>query len=522
MTLPVIALAQINPTVGDLTGNLNLIKKTVLNGDPRARIIAFPELSITGYFPEDLVLKPSFINACDQAIASLTAWTKGRDQAIIIGTPHKTKDGTLHNAAHVIKDGKILATTFKHELPNYGVFDERRYFTPGKLPDPVTIDGVQIGLMICEDLWLPAVSAHLKKAGAQCLLSINGSPYDHAKQNRRIKAAQMRVAETGLPFFYVNQVGGQDDLVYDGGSFALDHTGNVTFQAPLLVDHTAIAEKTIAPAYSEEESIYRAATLGLRDYIEKNGIKSVLLGLSGGIDSALVAAMAVDAIGADRVRCVMMPSRFTAKQSLDDAASLAQSLGIAYDTIPITPFMNAFETTIDNLSGLAHENMQSRLRGNILMTLSNQMAGAIVLTTGNKSEMATGYATLYGDMCGGYNPLKDIYKTTVFALAKWRGLPESIISRPPTAELREGQADQDSLPPYDVLDPILKALIEQDLSPAEAAALGHDRATVDRVARLVDMAEYKRKQAAPGPKITTRAFARERRYPITQRFQVSD
>lgn len=530
----VFALAQINPIVGDLTGNQIKILNIYKNACDKADVVAFPELALTGYYPEDMVLKPFFLDSVEQSIAEITAATKGHKAILIVAAPARTDDG-LFNAAYLIQNGAIIKIQLKHELPNYGIFEEKRYFKHGPLPDVTVIEGVKVGFAICEDFWLPTVGAHLKKQGAEFLFSINASPYEYEKQLRRYANMRKRVAETGLPFLYINQVGGQDDLIYDGSAFALDKDGKLIWQeAPFEETLTFITIKkngkaweiqpaNVAPAYSKEEELYKGLTLSLKDYITKNNIPGIILGMSGGIDSALSAAIAVDAIGKDKVRCVMLPSRFTSKDSVEDAEDCAKRLGIQYESISIAPLMETFEKSLPGLSGLAHENMQSRLRGDILMSLSNQ-TGWMVLTTGNKSEVATGYCTLYGDMCGGFNVLKDVYKTDVFALSKWRNtlsdvIPTRIISKPPTAELREGQTDQDSLPPYDILDKILHGLIEQDLGPDALIKQGHDPATVKKVIKLLDFAQYKRLQAAPGPKVTAKAFShRDRRYPITNGF----
>lgn len=514
-----IAAAQINPVMGDLDGNLALVRKA-LEDCRDYDLVVFPELVICGYPPEDLVLKKSFVLACMDAVKKFITECK-ETPAFIMTTPWM-RGGITHNAALFVEEGEITAIVYKTNLPNYGVFDEWRVFKPGPMPEPVSFKGHTLGILICEDIWFPEGAAHLKARGAEIILSPNGSPYSTKKQKMRDDVISARVKETGLPLLYVNQVGGQDDLVYDGGSMAYDSAGNKIFQAPYC-------ETYIGPVsgFVEEPddfaSIYNVLKLSLKDYITKNRFPGVIIGMSGGIDSALSAAVAVDALGADKVRCVMLPSPFTSKESFEDAQSCCKALGCSYEVISIESAMAAFEKTIPGLSGLAHENMQSRARGLILMALSNQ-SGAMVLTTGNKSEMATGYATLYGDMCGGYNVLKDVYKTVVYGLSRWRNslspvIPERIITKAPTAELREGQTDQDSLPPYDVLDTILEGLIERDLAPADLVAEGFDRALVLRVLKLLDLAEYKRRQSAPGVKITPRAFGRDRRYPITNGYR---
>ncbi len=510
-----IAIAQINPVVGSIDYNLDLVKEA-LNECRLYDLVVFPELVICGYPPEDLVLKSSFIQECMDAAKSFVAKCKDMP-AFILTTPWE-KNGQHHNAALFVEKGEIKSIVLKKNLPNYGVFDEWRVFKPGPLPEPVEFKGHKLGIVICEDIWFDECCMHLKSRGAEIILSPNGSPYTITKQSRREEVITARVKETGLPLLYVNQIGGQDDLVYDGGSMAYDATGKKIFQAPHCETYIGPIGKN-TDVVEENAGIYAALIRGLSDYVNKNNFPGIIIGMSGGIDSALSAAIAVDALGADKVRCVMMPSPFTSKDSFEDAENCCKILGCSYEVISIENAMKAFETTIPKLSGLSHENMQSRARGLILMSLSNQ-TGRMVLTTGNKSEMAVGYATLYGDMCGGFNVLKDIYKTKVYELSKWRNalssvIPERIITKAPTAELRANQRDQDSLPPYDVLDAVLEGLIERDLGVADLVAQGFDAATVKKVFRLLDLAEYKRRQSAPGPKITTRAFGRDRRYPIT-------
>ncbi|MFA7457109.1 MAG: NAD+ synthase, partial [Micavibrio sp.] len=429
-------------------------------------------------------------------------------------------DGQTYNAALFAHGGKILSKTFKHHLPFYGVFDESRIFAQGYFSVPVDFKGKKIGILICEDIWHAEGAAFLKERGADIILSPNASPYDLEKRKMRRDVASARARESGLPLVYVNQIGGQDELVFDGGSFALDADGALVAQAPYCETYTGPCD-FIAPEQDENRQVYDVLTLGLKDYVEKNGFPGVLLGMSGGIDSALAATLAADALGAGRVRCVMMPSPYTSEESMEDAKDCAARLGCPYEIIPIEPAMKAFEGLLPDLAGLAHENMQSRVRGLILMALSNG-SGAMVLTTGNKSEIATGYTTLYGDMCGGFNALKDVYKTRIFALARWRNglgenppIPERIITKPPSAELRPLQKDEDSLPPYDILDAILERLIEREQGVDAVIAEGFDAATVRKIFKLLNLAEYKRRQAAPGVKITTRAFGRDRRYPIT-------
>ncbi len=514
-----IAAAQLNPVMGNIPHNLDLVRRA-LHQCADADIVVFPELVICGYPPEDLAIKKSFVQDCMHAAKKFIASCTDTP-AFVFTTPWE-EGGKHYNAALFVDGGAIKSIIYKHNLPNYGVFDEWRVFTSGPLPTPVDFKGHKIGILICEDLWFTEGAQKLKAEGAEIILSPNGSPYSTAKRKLRHDVMAARVRETGLPVVYVNQVGGQDDLVYDGGSMAYDASGAHVFQAPFCEEYVGPLTPNIPPEMPEQE-IYNVLKLGLSDYIAKNNFRGVIIGMSGGIDSALSAAVAVDALGADRVRCVMLPSPFTSPDSFEDAENCCKALGCSYEVISIEPAMIAFEETIPNLKGLAHENMQSRARGVILMSLSNQ-TGAMVLTTGNKSEMATGYATLYGDMCGGYNVLKDVYKTEVYRLSNWRNaqspvIPARIITKAPTAELRDGQKDQDSLPPYDVLDAILEGLIERDLPPAALAEEGFDAATVMKVARLLDIAEYKRRQSAPGPKVTTRALGRDRRYPITNDYR---
>jgi NAD+ synthase len=515
-----IAIAQINPVLGNIAHNLNLVNKALFKCID-ADLVVFPELVVCGYPPEDLALKPSFIADCMKASQDFIATCKD-SPAFILTTPWE-QDGKHYNAALFVENGTIKHIVFKNNLPNYGVFDEKRIFSSGPLPAPVEFKGHKVGIVICEDIWFPPAAAHLKAQGAEIILSPNGSPYHNKKHAMREEVLTERVKETGLPIVYVNQLGGQDDLVYDGGSMVYDGSGTKIFQAPYCAPYIGFIENDAPTEPSKDSEIYDVLKLSLKDYIDKNGFKGIILGMSGGIDSALSAAIAADAIGADKVRCVMMPSPFTSQDSLDDAKACSVALGVSYEIIGIEKAMKAYEETIPGLSGLAHENIQARARGQILMALSNQ-TGWMVLTTGNKSEMAVGYATLYGDMCGGYNVLKDIYKTRVYALSRYRNtlspvIPERIITKAPTAELRDNQTDQDSLPPYDVLDAILDGLIEQDLGAKDLIAKGLDEATVLKVNRLLDMAEYKRRQSAPGPKITTRAFGRDRRYPITNGYR---
>jgi NAD+ synthase len=521
-----LTLAQVNPTVGDLDGNMALVRR-VRDHAADSDLIIFPELVLSGYPPEDLVLKPQFMADIKKCIDALVAESVGKP-AILVTAPWE-ENHKRYNAALLIHDGTIGARIYKNRLPNYGVFDEKRTFDAGPLPAPIAFKGHNLGIMICEDMWSPEVAAHLKAQGAEILIVPNGSPFEMNKHDTRLHHARLRIEETALPLVYVNQYGGQDGLIFDGGSFALNKECETVFHAAFFKDDIATINypfvKTVTSGWVEDHGhTYNAIKLATRDYVVKNGFdKGVLIGLSGGIDSALVAAIAVDALGADTVHCVMMPSPFTAQDSLDDARACAKALGVSYEEISIAPMMAAMEGTIDNLDGLAHENMQSRARGLILMSLSNQ-TGRMVLTTGNKSEMACGYATLYGDMCGGFNPLKDVYKTKVYELAHWRNkqgavIPDRILTKAPSAELRANQTDQDSLPPYDVLDDILECLIERDMGVAEITERGHAAETVKKVWKMLDLAEYKRRQSAPGAKITSRSFDRDRRYPITNAYR---
>ena len=543
-----IALAQVNPTVGDIDGNIGLAHRARAEAARRgADLVVMTELMISGYPPEDLVLRPAFQEAWEKAIDDLAAATADGGPAVLIGTPWR-EHGKLYNAALLLDGGKIAAKRYKHQLPSYGVFDEARVFDAGPAPGPVAFRGVRLGVMVCEDMWYPDVPETLDESGAQILVVLNGSPFEMDKEDERLNLAVARVIETGLPLIYVNQVGGQDELVFDGRSFVLDGDRSLRVQAPSWTESVTIsqwranddrwscADGDRAPDVRGLETIYRAMVLGLHDYVVKNGFPGVIVGLSGGIDSALTAAVAVDALGAERVRCVAMPSRYSSDHSVSDAEACADLLGVRLDTVPIEPAHAAFEDMLAPLFAgrdrdATEENIQARARAVILMALSNKL-GLMLVTTGNKSEMSVGYATLYGDMCGGFSVLKDVYKTVVFKLADWRNqnrpdglagpadrvIPENTITKPPSAELRPDQTDQDSLPPYDVLDDILAALIEGETSLGEICARGHDMDTVRRVRHLLFVAEYKRRQAPPGVKITRRAFGRDRRYPITNGF----
>jgi NAD+ synthase len=549
-----ITLAQLNPTVGDVTGNA--AKARAARAQARAEgadLVVFPELFIAGYPPEDLVLRPAFQAACRTAVEDLARDTADGGPAVLIGSPW-VEDGKLYNACALLDEGRIAALRFKANLPNYGVFDEKRLFARGPAAGPVTIRGVRIGVPICEDIWLEESEDYenvvecLAETGAEILVVPNGSPYARGKTDLRLSIAVARVTESGLPLVYLNQVGGQDELVFDGASFTLNADLSVAAQLPAFQENitTLRWNKTaagwrcagaVAPVVDGDEGDYAACVLGLRDYVTKNAFPGVLLGVSGGIDSALCAAIAVDALGAARVRGVMLPFRYTAEVSLEDAAKLAKNLGIRYEVLPIAPAANGFEEILAKpFAGLprdiTEENLQARTRGTLLMAISNK-TGAMVVTTGNKSEMSVGYATLYGDMNGGFNPIKDIYKTEVFRLSSLRNawkpdgalgpsgevIPPNIITRPPTAELRENQTDQDSLPPYGVLDAILERLVEREEPLASIIAEGFDRDVVVRIDRLLNIAEYKRRQAAPGVKVTRKNFGRDRRYPITNKFR---
>ncbi len=543
-----IYLAQRNPTVGDIDGNAALIRDArAATAAEGADLVIFPELFVCGYPPEDLVLKPFFQDRIEAAVRDLARDTGDNGPALLIGAPWRDGGG-LHNAALLLDGGEIAAVRYKHDLPNYSVFDEKRVFTAGPLPGPMPFRGVRLGVMVCEDMWTPDVSECLEESGAELLVVLNGSPFESDKIDMRMQLATQRVTESQLPLIYVNQVGGQDELVFDGASFVLNADRSVAAYLPAFrvidtatdwsrtPDGWVCAGALRAAPPEDEEAMYRAMVLGLADYVRKNGFPGVIVGLSGGIDSALTAAVAVDALGADKVRCVMMPSPYTSRESLEDAADCAKRLGVALDEIGIEPAMEAFAAMLGPVFGdrppdTTEENIQARSRGIVLMALSNKL-GHMVLTTGNKSEMSVGYATLYGDMAGGYSVLKDVYKTDVFRLSRWRNdhrpdgfagsaaavIPERIITKPPSAELRPDQTDQDSLPPYEKLDDILRCLIEHEMGIDEIVARGHAPELVQRVWRMLDTAEYKRRQAPPGVKLTSRAFGRDRRYPITNRF----
>jgi NAD+ synthase len=542
-----IALAQLNPIVGDVAGNAAKVR-AARKAAPDADLILYPELFIAGYPPEDLVLKPAFQAACRSAVEELARETANGGPALIVGTPW-VENGLLYNAVALLTGGRIAALRFKVDLPNYGVFDEKRVFAPGPLPGPVNFRGVRIGIPICEDIWGPEPTECIAETGGEILLVPNGSPYRRGVVDQRLSVAVARVKETGLPLIYLNQVGGQDELVFEGASFVLNGDASLAAQLPAFAEAVVTTQWTrkadgwhcaqgaIAPLDPQDKQDYTACMLGLRDYVGKNGFPGVVLGLSGGIDSALVAAIGVDALGTDRVRAVMLPYKFTSQESLKDAADVAAALGIRYDIVPIESAVLGLEKALAPVfEGLkrdvTEENLQARARGTILMALSNKF-GSMVMTTGNKSEMSTGYATLYGDMNGGFNPIKDLYKTEVFRLSALRNawkpqgalgpdgvvIPQNIITKPPTAELRENQKDQDSLPPYEVLDAILERLVENEQPLADIVAAGFDAGVVARVDRMLNLAEYKRRQAAPGVKVTLRGFGRDRRYPITNKFR---
>ena len=543
-----IALAQFNPVVGDIRGNAEKARQAHAKAAALgADLIVFPELFVNGYPPEDLVLKPAFQDATHRELEKL-AKECGTGPAILLGTIWR-EDGRLYNAAALLDGGRIAAVRLKADLPNYGVFDEKRVFAAGPMPGPVAIRGVRIGLPICEDIWGSDVVETLVETGAEILISPNGSPFDWPKPDKRMNVAVARVTESALPLVYLNQVGGQDELVFDGASFVLNSDRSLAVQMPAWREDLVLTEwtKTAAgwrcapqpPASIPEDcaAAYHACVLGLRDYVRKNGFPGVVLGLSGGIDSALVAAMAADALGPAHVHAIMLPSKFTSNDSLEDAAACAKMLGLRYDTIAIEPAVAGLTWGLKDMfagtnEGITEENLQSRVRGTILMAVSNKFGGMVV-TTGNKSEMSVGYATLYGDMNGGFNPIKDLYKTEVYRLARWRNshvpdgglgaggtvIPERILSKAPTAELRANQTDQDSLPPYDELDDILRALVENEFSVGEVVKRGHAPETVKKIERLLYLAEYKRRQAAPGVKISERNFGRDRRYPVTNKFR---
>ncbi len=549
-----ICIAQLNFVVGDLAGNAQKIIDAAHTAHANgAQLLLTPELSICGYAAEDLFLRPAFIAACDDAVKTVASALAGlKDMVVVVGHPtgggSRTRSVAVQqrfNAASVLREGEVLATYAKRELPNYQVFDERRYFTPGEGVCVFEAGGVKVGLLICEDAWFEAPAWLAKEAGAELLAVVNASPFHVGKGDEREQTMRERVLDCGLPLIYAHLVGGQDEVVFEGRSFALNADGSVACRAPSFEEKLVEVQvesiggvlefaAEVLPEPTPEADLWAALVLGVRDYIGKNGFPGAILGLSGGIDSALVLAIAVDALGKDRVRTVMMPSPYTADISWIDAREMAQRLGVRYDEISIVPEFEAFKTSLaSEFKGLAEdtteENIQARIRGTLLMALSNKF-GSIVLTTGNKSEMATGYCTLYGDMAGGFAAIKDLAKTTVFKLAHWRNahdpygtganpIPERIITRPPSAELRPDQTDQDSLPPYEVLDAILERFMENDQSAEDIIAAGFDRAVVERVTRLIRINEYKRRQAPVGIRVTHRSFGKDWRYPITNKFR---
>ncbi len=546
-----IAVAQLNPIVGDIAGNLAKARGARADAARHgADLVLFTELLLAGYPPEDLVLKPAFLEACEKAALDFAGDTADGGPGVVVGVPLKRRSG-VHNSVIVADGGKVLAERFKLDLPNYGEFDEKRVFQAGPdMPGPVNFRGVRLGIPICEDIWGDlGVCETLAESGAEILLVPNGSPYYRGKVEVRHQVVIRQVIESGLPIIYANQLGGQDELVFDGASFAIQADRSLAFQLSQFEETVVVttwkrdddgwrcADGPMSKIPETEEADYRACMLGLRDYVNKNGFKNVVMGLSGGIDSAICAALAVDALGEERLRAVMMPYRYTSKDSLADAEACARALGCRYDIVPIFEPVEGFSHALTQLfegtkEGITEENLQSRARGTILMAISNKF-GSMVVTTGNKSEMSVGYATLYGDMNGGFNPIKDVYKMQVYALARWRNttvppgalgpsgevIPQNIIDKAPSAELRENQTDQDSLPPYPVLDDILECLVENEMGVDEIVARGHDRDTVHRIEHLLYIAEYKRRQAAPGVKITRKNFGRDRRYPITNRFR---
>ena len=537
-----LAIAQLNLLVGDVKGNANRIIAVARDARDRmqANAVVFPELALTGYPPEDLLLRPHLYEQIAAALKRIRREARGI--TAFVGYPHRMRDKT-YNAVSVIAEGRSVATCRKQSLPNYGVFDEKRYFAAGKGACVVDVAGVRVGVAICEDIWADGAVGRAVAAGAQLMVVPNASPYHMAKGREREQVVTDRIREGGVPIVYVNLVGGQDELVFDGDSFVMNADAEVAARLPAFAESLAVFEfrddggrigpiaQSLPLAAPLEAEVYGALVLGVRDYVNKNGFPGVVIGLSGGVDSALTLCLAVDALGADRVEAVMMPSRYTATMSLEDAESQARAMDVKYRVIPIEPMVAAFASGLSaefaglatDATGATEENIQARVRGTLLMAISNK-TGRMLLTTGNKSEMAVGYATLYGDMAGGFAAIKDVFKTMVYRLAAWRNasapvIPQRVMDRPPTAELRPGQKDTDSLPPYEVLDPILEHYIERDMAPEQIVAQGFDRATVERVLRMVDRNEYKRRQAAPGVRITRRAFGRDRRYPITSGYR---
>ncbi|MBS0353239.1 MAG: NAD+ synthase [Proteobacteria bacterium] len=531
-----VAVAQLNSVVGDLSGNMRRILDAVARAKAAgADVVLTPELALCGYPAEDLLLRPAFLEACADTLAELAVEVRGI--TVLVGYP-AFADGKRYNAAAVIQDGRVVATYFKHRLPNYEVFDEERYFEAGTEACVFELKGVKVGVNICADVWESGAADVARGAGAEVLLVLNASPFHMNKQALRYEVLRERIADTGLPVVYCNLVGGQDELVFDGGSFALDRDGTLAWQGKVFAEELHLLQFAdgawqgggVPAARPVEADVYEALVLGVRDYLGKNGFPGAIIGLSGGVDSALTLAIAVDALGAERVRAVMMPSPYTAQMSLDDSREMIRRIGVRYDEIAIEPAMQTFATLLaPQFAGLAadttEENLQARIRGMILMALSNK-TGSIVLTTGNKSEMATGYATLYGDMAGGFAVIKDIYKTFVYRLCAWRNtqpggpvIPDNILTRPPSAELKPDQCDQDSLPPYEVLDAIIAAYMEEDLSPHEIVARGYAEAEVYRAVAMLRRNEYKRRQAPIGIRVTQRGFGKDWRYPITSRYR---
>ena len=541
-------LAQLNNIVGDIEGNLNkaidvLQDAKKLDSD----LVIFSELFLSGYPPEDLVLKKSFVSACKNALDSLITYSEEKELGAIIGLPIYEKN-KLFNAAAVIDKGQLIGFSKKVNLPNYSVFDEKRVFNKNNTPEIFNFRGIKLGIPICEDIWMDNVCKELKDQGCELIISPNGSPFDKYKINQRKTIIEDRVTEVKTPFVYVNQFGGQDELVFDGSSLAMNGNKEVVFEAPSWEENTSVVEFNVSTKkfndlpfekaqVSDLENIYMAMVIGLRDYVTKNNFPGVILGLSGGIDSAFCAAVAVDALGKDKVNAYMLPSVYTSKNSLDDAKDCAKRLEIHLDSIPIGNTFLSLEDSLEELfkglpTDITEENLQSRIRGTILMAISNKI-GKMLITTGNKSEVSVGYSTLYGDMNGGFNPIKDIYKTELYALANWRNLnvpknvlltkkniiPETIISKEPTAELRDNQKDSDSLPSYDQLDQILEGLVEYELSTNELESKGFSRDEIKKVENLLYVSEYKRRQSAPGVKISLRNFGRDRRYPITNKYR---
>ena len=541
-----IALAQLNPLVGDVIGNADKLISVRSNLDDSVDILVAPELYISGYPIDDLVLREDFLDLVDKGLENLAKATKDCKSSIIVGAPRKEKN-TIRNSVFVIENGDISTFRDKYELPNSGVFDEQRIFTSGNLSGPVNIKGVRIGIPICEDIWKENVIECLAESGAEIIISINASPFTLSKNNERLSVAISRIRENELPLVYLNRYGGQDELVFDGNSFALNDDGSIclsckSFEHDISIinfrkDKKWIGKGDIIKSSTKYESLYKALVLGLRDYVKNNKFPGVILGMSGGIDSALVASLAVDALGPQNVHAVMMPSPFTSNESLNDAKEALNFLNVEYNELNIEDSMKIVDKTLldfkgpDFNIGITEENIQSRLRGLLLMALSNRF-GYMLLATGNKSEYAVGYATLYGDMCGGYAPIKDVWKTDVFELCKWRNnnhssfflgpnskvMPDNIINKPPTAELRDNQKDTDSLPDYNILDEILRSLVEKELSVQNIVNKGFNETEVKKVSRLLSIAEYKRFQSAPGPKVTDKAFGRDRRFPLTSGF----